>query len=297
MKQTFKHATIRTGIPAIYMLAAGICLATALGGCINEMEVEPTVADGTPVRLVAEIESSATSTKAAVEKNTYDRSSFIAGDKIRIFKSNVGAQQADYTLSANGLEWQQPASPVTLQAGARYKAVYPADDLNANYIQQNQQTAENFRKSNKLVSGEITSRNGILEFTGDNAFSHAYTKLTLTFVSEEGMLTGSFENTLITAKGLYTNGDNNESISLFRPDPDTYSWCGIVYPKKTSTTISLSLKYGGVTYKTSIDCDMQPGKNYSYTLTIKNGILVPSGSTIEEWMDDINSGNLTDITT
>lgn len=297
MKQTFKHATIRTGIPAIYLLAAGICLATALGGCVNEMEVEPAVADGTPVRLVAEIESSATATKVAVDKNTYDRSSFMGGDKIRIFKSNVGAQQADYTLSDNGSVWQQPASPITLQAGARYKAVYPAGDLDANYILQDQQTAENFRKSNKLVSGEITSRNGILEFTGDNAFSHAYTKLTLTFVSEESTLAGNFENTLITAPGLYTNGSNNESITLLRPDPNAYSWCGIVYPKNMSTTISLSLKYGGVTYKTSISCDMQPGKNYSYTLTIKNGILVPSGSTIAEWDNEITSGSLTDITT
>lgn len=285
-----------TGIPAFCVLGAGICLASVLGSCTNEMEGDPVAPDGTPVGVVAEIESAAP-TKAAASVNDYDRSSFIAGDKIRLVKS-YGAttpQQADYTLSADAATWAPPSAnnPITLQAGAKYKAVYPSGDPDANYILQNQATAENFRKSNKLMSGEITSRDGILMFTGDNAFIHQYTKITLTFQASTGSLSGNFTNTLITALGLYTGGAANESISLFRPDADAYIWCGIVYPKKTDTALSLSLDYGGVTYKVSLTCGMQPGKHYNYTLTIENGILVPSVSKIDDWIPDVNSGTLT----
>ena len=143
------------------------------------------------------------------------------------------------------------------------------------------------------MSGEITSRDGVLNFTGANAFTHQYTKITLNFKAKTGSLSGNFANTLISAPGLYSGGAGDESISLFRPDPNAYSWSGIVYPKNTDTAISLSLDYGGVTYKVSLDCAMATGKHYNYTLTIENGILVPSGSSIAEWKDEVTSGELT----
>lgn len=283
-----------TGIPVTYLLATGICLVALLGGCANEIDISRDVPDGTPVELVAEIEGSAP-TKAATDLNVYDRSSFIASDKISLQKSHGSSlQQADYTLSADASAWTPPASnPITLEAGATYRAVYPSGDLNANYILQDQKTAENFRKSNKLVSGTITSRDGVLRFTGTNAFSHQYTKITLTFQAKTGSLSGNLTNTLISAQGLHTGGTVYESISLFRPDDTAYSWCGIVYPKNEDTSLSLSLDYGGVSYKVTLTCGMQSGKHYNYTLTIENGILVPSVSKIDDWISDINSGTLT----
>lgn len=284
-----------TATPVMYLLGAGFCMASLLGGCTEEIEVSPIVPDGTPVELMAEI-AGTVQTKAAIPENNYDRSAFVAGDKILLVKSYGGSTaKTDYTLSADAATWTPPSAnnPITLQAGATYQAVYPSGDPDANYILQNQATADNFRKSNKLMSGKITSRDGVLKFTGENAFTHQYTKITLTFKVSQGSLSGNLANTLILAPGLRTGGSTDESITLFRPDADAYSWCGIVYPKKTNTPLSLSLDYGGVTYKVSLTCGMQPGKHYNYTLTIENGILVPSVSNIDDWINDINSGSLT----
>lgn len=295
MKHKKKYTMKCTGNPVVYLLATVICMVSLLGSCTNELGESPVVPDGIPVKLIAEIEASAP-TKVAVSPNDYDRSSFIAGDKIRLIKTyNGNSQQADYTLSADASTWEQPTpNLITLQAGAKYKAVYPSSgDPGANYIMQDQTMAVNFRKSNKLMSGEITSRDGVLNFTGANAFTHQYTKITLNFKAKTGSLSGNFANTLISAPGLYSGGAGDESICLFRPDPNAYSWSGIVYPKNTDTAISLSLDYGGVTYKVSLDCAMATGKHYNYTLTIENGILVPSGSSIAEWKDEVTSGELT----
>lgn len=267
---------------------AGCCLLAACWACSMELPSEQLPEDGTPVKIMAEIEEPA-KTKAAVEVGAYDRSAFSASDKIIVYRleNDTRKQQAGYTYS--GSAWAtSETTPVTLQAGSTYEAVFPADYTS---ILQDQSASDGsgFLRSNLLKTGRIASRDGVLRFTGSNggAFKHQNVKLTLVFqLSGGGTLQDAVTNNILSAAGLVTGGNAVENIALFRPDPDVYTWCGIVYPKGSTTTLTLQLTYRGVTYKTTLDCGLQAGQHYTYTLTLQNGILVPTGSSIAGWKSE-----------
>lgn len=271
------------------------CLLTACWACSSEVAEGGLLAEeGTPVKIMAEIQEP-TQTKTDVEGNSYDRTSFIKGDKIRVYRieGSSSVQSVDYTYTAGSSAWTTTADPIVLKAGSTYEATYPSD---YERILQDQSKADgsDFLKSNLLKSGRITSRDGVLHFIGDGAFTHQNVKLTLVFkVNDGGKPTEDFKSALLSAPGLITgSGSSSENITLFRPDDNVYTWCGIVYPKGITTDLALELNYQGVAYKATLSCDLAPGKHYTYTLTLKNNILVPEGNTIDDWKTD-SSGDYT----
>lgn len=274
----------RTNIP---VWITGCCLLFAGWGCSSESSLEQLPDEGTPVEVLAEI-SGMPDTKAAMAENDYDRSSFSNTDKIRIYRSGTGvaAQQADYVYTT-GSGWDKVENAVTLQAGATYYAVYPSD---YERILQDQVTANGsgFLKSNLLKSGTVTTRDGVLKFTGDaGAFTHQNVKLTLEIKSASGQTwSGVFTNTRLSATGLLTKDGGEENIALFQPDPDVRTWCGIAYPQNKATTLTVQLTYQGIIYKTTLSCGLLSGTHYRYTLTLQDNKLVPQGSTIEGWKSD-----------
>lgn len=272
------------------ILAIAFGLMAGNWSCTNEVLIDDfQVSEGDPVHLIAEIDNSLPTKANLPASNEYDRMQFISGDKIRVFKKYGGTvkQQVDYSFDADS--WiTTDKNPVTLQASATYYAVYPYNNegtADKGGILQNQTDKMSYLQSNRLQTIEIFSRDGVLRFTGENAFIHKNTKLTLLFQPDTGApaLSGSFKSTLIIGPGLRTGGSTEESISLYRPDNLEYSWCGILYPQNSNTDISISLTYENVVYKVTLTCGMKPGTHYSYTLTIKNGILVPTGSSIQDW--------------
>lgn len=270
------------------------CLLTACWACSSEVTEGGLLAEeGTPVKIMAEIQE-LTQTKAAVVENSYDRTSFIDGDKIRVnrIEGNASAQRVDYTYTAGSPNtWTTTAEPIVLKAGSKYEATYPSDYTNI-LQDQSKLDGSDFLRSNLLKSGQITSRDGVLRFTEANggAFTHQNVKLTLVFKVSTGSLAGDFTTALLSAPGLITGGNNTENITLFRPDDAAYTWCGIVYPKGGSgtTDLALQLTYQGVVYKATLSCGLAAGTHYTYTLTLKNDILVPEGSTIDDWKTDPN---------
>lgn len=267
------------------------CLLTACWACSSEVTEGLQVEEGTPVKIVAEIQE-LTQTKTAVKENSYDRTSFIDGDKIRVnrIESIGSAQRVDYTYTAGSPNtWTTTADPIVLKAASKYEATYPSDYTNI-LQDQSKSDGSDFLKSNLLKSGQITSRDGVLRFTEANggAFTHQNVKLTLVFKVSTGSLAGDFTTALLSAPGLITGGNKTENITLFRPDAAAYTWCGIVYPKGGSgtTDLALQLTYQGVVYKATLSCGLAAGTHYTYTLTLKNDILVPEGSTIDDWKTD-----------
>lgn len=278
------------------------CLSAILWGCSNEVGIglEPN-GSGEPIRIFAEIEQNVP-TKTVIPANDYERTSFVDGDKILVIQTYNGSktkqQNYSYTRSSG---WSIAGNaPVTLQATATYQAQYPAA---YDGILQNQNTAENYRKSNKLVSGSVISTDGTVSFTGENAFKHVNTKITFNFEGEN-TLSGAFTNTLIQGKGLYSGKDQTESISLLRPNDIKQTWCGIIYPADGTSSITdfdkinISLTYQGVNYKVSLTCARESGKHYIYTLTIRNKLLIIKSNTIGGWLDggsvngDYNEGTI-----
>lgn len=277
-------------------LAGLFCLLLAWTACSDETAIDPPAED-TPIMIRVEISISdadtradggeTTETAADDPANVYDRSSFIANDKIRVTRTNP-SDSKDYLLGADGKWAVVGTAPLTLRIGASYEATFPHDYKN---IQKDQSTQANYLASNLLKSPAATSSSGELNFTGDNAFLHQNTKITLVFTGKAGAaadgtdakLTGTFSNFTITGTGLYTGSPSSEQMSFYRPDASVATWHGIVYPKKTSTNISLALTYDNVKYSATIKCPMEAGKHYQYDLKIENDILVPDGMTIENW--------------
>lgn len=276
-------------------LAGLFCLLLAWTACSDETVIDPPGED-TPIMIRAEISTSDADTRADGREttetvtddpaNVYDRSSFIANDKIRVTRTNP-SDSKDYLLGADGKTWAVVGTvPLTLRIGANYEATFPHDYKN---IQKDQSTQANYLASNLLKSPAATSSSGELNFTGNKAFLHQNTKITLVFTGKAGAdadgaaLTGTFSDFTITGTGLYTGGTSPEHMSFYRPKTNVATWHGIVYPKKASTEISLALTYDNVKYSATIKCPMEAGKHYQYDLKIENDILVPNGMTIENW--------------
>ena len=274
---------------------AACCLLIAGWGCSAETTLDRLPEEGTAVDVVAEI-SGIPGTKTAVPETNYDRSSFINTDKIRIYRSGTGivAQQADYayaTGSGSG-SWAVQTGSVTLKAGAEYYAVYPSD---YERILQDQSAVDGsgFLKSNQLKSGTITTpRDGVLHFTDTRAFKHQNVKLTLVIKNASSSASGGeswngvFTNTRLSGTGLLTKDGGEENITLFQPDPDVRTWCGIAYPQNKATGLKVQLTYQGVFYTVTLSCGLVPDTHYKYTLTLQDNKLVPQGSTIEGWKSD-----------
>lgn len=272
-------------------LAGLCCFFLIYSSCTAEIAEEPHSTDGMPAIIRAEIDTTGLATRADDPTNEYERKNFITNDQISISKIYNGstASPVFYKMGSDS-EWAVVGtSAITLQAGATYQAKFPINSE----IKQNQSTAENYLASNLLQTKAISSRDGVLNFTGDGAFVHQNTKITLAFTGNNNAAlstaVSNFSNFTISANGLRTGkAETKEEIVFYRPEATTFTWCGIVYPKggTEATTIALSLTYNEVTYKTTISCPMEAGTHYKYKLQIKNDYLVPTGTEITGWTNE-----------
>lgn len=268
----------------------GCCLLSCCWSCSNEFLTELPATDGTPVKVVAEIEGT-TSTKAGTTApaadNSYDRSSFIDGDVILIHKTDVvvGANQQNYQYNSSSGEWTYAGSgnkPITLQLGAKYRAVFPAL---YNGVLPNQSDIKNYISSNRLETDKIIPASETLDFTGDGAFKHVNTKLSVTFDGDNA-LAGAITELKIKGENLSGMANGIDEITPYHTADDSYTWCCILKPKTaeegTPTSITISLTYQGVSYQTTVNCGMLANKHYAYTLRIRNELLVVK-NTIKGW--------------
>ena len=278
------------------------CLLPVVAGCADEPALS-SVPEGTPLTVVAEIGASSAEqpslTGGVAADNAYDRSTFVATDRIRITRSRGGTSSAavDYTLSAAG-SWapSSSGSELLFESGATYQAMYPADysgiyaDQRAGSVE-----GENYRKSNLLrtKAGVTANVSGVLSFTGvdagGNAFVHQNAKLTLTFEGKN-QLTKDFSYMTVQGLGLYSGGSTSEIIYLYRPSASAYTWHGILAPltgtspTEAQKTITVSVTdFNGVVYKVTLSCERKANSHYTYTLTLKNNILIPVGEEIKGW--------------
>lgn len=281
-------------IPAGYLL-----LSTAMCSCTNEIIFDPALSgEAIPLKIEAGIELREGTNSATTDAaNSYDRTTFINGDMITVRKEygNQITGTANYTLT-NGV-WTASNNKVTLQAGALYQARYPS-----NYtIQTNQSTEGDYRRSNLLETPKVSSpRDENLSFTGDNAFKHVNSKLSLVLKSSntDAILNSEkLQSLQISGIGI-AGGSGTEYVTPLRPNANEFTWCCILSPKNTNTEIIVSLTYYGVTYNSTISCALAADTHYTYTLTLKDDELISTGSEIKEWTDvPAKTGELQEVTT
>lgn len=260
----------------------------AVVSCTDEQSVLP-VAEGTPLTVTAEIGTRDSPSTRAVALNSYDRSDFIAGDGINVVCSRNGVQLASsgYTLNAAATAW-------AVTTGSPGLGFLPATTCRASFpvaydgIRADQSAADGsaFLRSNYLLTPEVSVSGAEVNFTGDNAFGHGNVKLTLKFQGSGGVSLPAFSSITLQASGLRTGDATKvETIYPFRPDTGQHSWCAVIYPRAADTDITVTVmdEYS-VTYKVVLRCAMQKSTSYTYTLKLRNDILVPVGNAeIEAW--------------
>lgn len=302
----------------LYQTVLGCLLLTA--GCSDNALI-PSLPEGTPLTVSAAICASgegresetraavAAGTRAVAADNGYDRSTFAAGDKIRIIRSRNGSSSTpvDYTLnsasSGNSTgEWKPSVTgmgtELLVESGATYQASYPIE-YSGIRADQRKAGGEDYRLSNLLETPEKVAigRDGTLSFTGESAFVHKGVKLTLKF-SGKNTLSKDFTSMTVTGNGLYSGeASKDETVYLYHPGGTgdaKYTWHGIIAPLTSQQSIRVSVTdANGVVYDVTLTCARAANSHYTYTLTLKNNVLVPTGQEIKEWQSgDSHTGTL-----
>lgn len=282
-------------------------MALALSGCTNGIDAGLSAPEGTPVTVLAEISPVTKSGKAVDADNGFDRTSFLSGDQIKVTRTKketgtAATQSANYRYDGTSVWSVVGTSPVTLEPAVTYTAQFPAD---YSAISQYQTTVDAYLASNLLKTGDATSSDGTLNFTSSGKpFTHINSKLTLKFTVQRESSTIANDAVTVAAAGIRTDVSTNQTITLYRPNPDDasrkYEWCGILRAvggsEGTPTTdLTVSLTCDGVTYKATLTgCALRTGYHYTYNLTLHNDLLIPESCTIGNWTDEImTGGNLT----
>lgn len=221
-----------------------------------------------------------------------ERTAFSNDDVILITKTKGGSStSASYTCSkpTNGTETWSSTNPLSLDASATYQGTFPSDYSG---ILSDQTTEDNFWKSDKLATPTDVKadKDGKVSFTGSNAFVHKNCKLTLVFDGKNSLTNAPVFD--VKGIGLVTNASSSETIKLHHEKD--YQYTAVVYPKGSSTAITITMNYGDVGYKATINCPLSAGTAYTYTLKLANDVLVPVGTEIAPWKSETITGDLTE---
>lgn len=221
-----------------------------------------------------------------------ERTAFSNDDVILITKTKGGSStSASYTCSkpTNGTETWSSTNPLSLDASATYQGTFPSDYSG---ILSDQTTEDNFWKSDKLATPTDVKadKDGKVSFTGSNAFVHKNCKLTLVFDGKNSLTNAPVFD--VKGIGLVTNASSSETIKLHHEKD--YQYTAVVYPKGSSTAITITMNYGDVGYKATINCPLSAGTAYTYTLKLANDVLVPVGTEIAPWKSETITDDLTE---
>ncbi len=237
----------------------------------------------------------------------YDRDKFYDGDQIRILQTKGDAQtlpvgttnECNYQLIQSGSKETWVATPVAnglnYMAGATYRAFYP---VTHDRILLDQSTAEYFRQSNLMQSRTLTPTSTQLSFTGDDALTHAYSRVTLKFVLKS---TPATDYTFtFSGNGIQDGSTTGTQYIRMLKESESDTYTAVVAPITNTgggatRTLNVSLTVGGVTYPARLPCACAVNTHYTYTLTIHNDILVSTSHSIAEWeTGTTTSGELTE---
>ncbi len=226
----------------------------------------------------------------------YDRDKFYDGDQIRILQTKGDAptlpvgttNECNYQLTLSDSKETWVATPVAnglnYIAGATYRAFYP---VTHDRILLDQSTAEYFRQSNLMQSRTLTPTSTQLSFTGGDALTHAYSRVTLKFALNS---TSATDYTFtFSGNGIQDGTTTGTQYIKMLKENESNTYTAIVSPitatvdGTTTRTLNVSLTVGGVTYPAQLQCACAVNTHYTYTLTIHNDILVSTSHSIAEW--------------
>ena len=138
-----------------------------------------------------------------------------------------------------------------------------------------------------MQSRTLTPTSTQLSFTGDDALTHAYSRVTLKFVLKS---TPATDYTFtFSGNGIQDGTTTGTQYIKMLKENESNTYTAIVSPitatvdGTTTRTLNVSLTVGGVTYPAQLQCACAVNTHYTYTLTIHNDILVSTSHSIAEW--------------
>lgn len=263
-------------------------LLLALFSCSGEQLEVPAVPENTPLAIFAEIDGEGTevsSTRAAATpdaSNAYDRSTFVAGDKINVVCTRSGTRlaSAGYALGDGGSWTVTDGTALGFLPAITCRAEFP---VNYDNIMEDQSSAAAFLKSNLLSTREVNVSGAEVRFTGADALMHKHARLTITFEGKNAL--PNFNQMKVEGTGLRTGSSATERIRLLRPLANENTYCAVIFPRTAGTQIEVTVAdVNNVTYTVKLTlASVEPNNNYIYTLTLQNNVLVPVGDEIKPW--------------
>ena len=174
------------------------------------------------------------------------------------------------------------------------------------------QTAENQPLIDFLyASGATASKDApTVSFTGDHAFTHRMSQITLTFIEGDDMdLDGAWSYTLggLKLQGTFDPQDGTATADDVEAKPLAISLNGvqttnarytasplILFPQDVAS-IALTVTVGGQDYTAPLtvkDGKLQPGNNYTWDITVSKTGLRVGEAEIKDWTG-VNGGGTT----
>ena len=295
----------------LYIFLAATAL--TLAACTNDETATP----DSPVALKVNASIGTIDTRAAGTQWTL-------GDQIGI--STVEGTDTDYANVC--YEWDgssfttPPESAIYFQSPevVTFHAYYPfvptpgtaAAPLTGVSTDATNQTAENQPLIDFLyASGATASKDApTVSFTGDHAFTHRMSQVTLTFIEGDDMdLDGAWGYTLggLKLQGTFNPQDGTAtaddveakplvlSLSEVETANARYTASSLILFPQDAASIALTVTLSGQPYTATLtvkDGKLQPGNNYTWDVTVSKTGLVVGDAEIEDW-NDVNGGGTT----
>ena len=215
-----------------------------------------------------------------------------------------------YTYREGGFQPYNTAIVFTNSNPVTFSAYYPYDENVTEgsptiSIDTSNQTADVQKKIDFLYASgaEASSASPAISFTGEKAFSHAMSKVTIRFEAGDSVSFDSLRPTGFTLSGLMQEGtfdtrngtaepanDVTTSENLTVPIPDTLETSLILIPQTVDVGAGITVTFNGADYTgtlsnsdTDTSLTLKPGYEYSFIVKVSLKGLKIEKATIAGW--------------
>ena len=306
---------------------AAICCMVMLAGCQQADEIA-NEGERLPMYMQASIMNSEAGSRYAGE--TPKSVAFVDNDKIGLSVNNGKFVQWTYNneiwITDPAVNWNDKSSEHTFMAFYPFVADADKDNVPMPDLSGQDGTMTSVATRDFLVSTkkQTYGTNGVVSFTGDDAFKHVSSLVSITLKGEGDLVGAKVSEISISGEHILTpssysfevaNGnavtlsdDVAKQVDLLEVSPSyTMTAKGITYyfvlnsgtVDLSDVTLSIQYEKGGKEYNaqliglgTNTVTKFESGKQYSYALKVAGGVLVVAGNEIAPWgngltMDDI----------
>ena len=274
-----------------YILLAATAL--TLAACTND---EMTTATDGKVALKVNASIGTVDTRAVgTQWTTGDQIGLSTEEGTGTYYKNVCYEWdgSSFTTSPNNAIFFETSETVTFHAYYPYKG--SADYTGVSTAADNQTTANQPKIDFLYASGATASKDKpTVNFTGDHAFTHRMSQITLTFIEGDGMdLDGSWSYTLggLKLQGTFfpqTGNATADDVTAARYIAPSL----ILFPQEV-TSIPITVTVGGQDYTATLsvkDGKLQSGNNYTWKITVSKTDISVGKAEIKNWETVDNGG-------